>query len=35
MKTSHMVEVHHRAQDMGKVFSKDIIHQPAVTSRRE
>ena len=35
MRTSHMVEEHHRAQDKGRVFSKDIIHQGSSSSNNK
>ena len=35
MRTSHMVEEHHRAQDMGKVINKDIIHQGSNSSNNK
>ena len=32
MRISHMVEEHHKVQDMGKVVNKDIIHQGSSSS---
>ena len=33
--TSHMVEDHHRAQDKGRVFIKDIIHQGSNSNNKK